>query len=107
MRKIKLQHIIQFAFDFEDDKIRKSIEQNIENQVVKNIQEQIKKGYFEKRWGENPVDNLVDTQVKNVVEKHKDEIIERTAHLLCERLLRRKSVKEQILGIVEKNKEEN
>ena len=43
-----MQHIIQLAFDFEDDKVRKSIEQNIENQVVKNIQNQIEKGYFEK-----------------------------------------------------------
>ena len=106
MRKSKLQHIIQFAFDFEDDKIRESIEQNIENQIVKNVQKQIEKGYFEKRWGENPVDNLVATQVKSVIDKHKDEIIERTAHLLCERLLRRKDVKEQILGIVEENKQD-
>lgn len=102
-----MQHIIQFTFDFEDDKIRKSIEQNIENQIVTNIQEQIEKRYFEKRWGENPVDNLVSTQVKDVVEKHKDEIVERTARLLCERLLRKKGVKEQILGTIEENKEEN
>lgn len=101
-----MQHIIQFSFDFEDDKVRKSIEQNIENQIVKNIQNQIEKGYFEKRWGENPIDELVSTQVKNIAEEHKDEIIERTARLLCEKLLRKKGVKEQILGIVEKNKEE-
>lgn len=102
-----MQHIIQFAFDFEDDKVRKSIEQNIENQIVTNIQKKIEKEYFEKRWGENPVDNLVSTQVKDVVEEHKGEIIERTARLLCERLLRKKGVKEQILGNIEENKEEN
>ncbi len=102
-----MQHIIQFAFDFEDDKVRKSIEKNIENQIVSNIQKQIEKEYFEKRWGENPIDILVSTQVKDMVEEHKDEIIERTASLLCERLLRKKGVKEQVLGIVEENKEGN
>lgn len=101
-----MQHIIQFAFDFEDDKVRKSIEQNIENQVISNIQDKIEEGYFKRRWGENPIDNLVSTQVKNIVEEHKDEIIKRTASLLCEKLLK-KGVKEQILGIAEKNKEEN
>ena len=101
-----MQHIIQFAFDFEDDKVRKGIEKNIENQVISNIQDKIEEGYFKKRWGENPIDELVSTQVKNIVEEHKDEIIERTASLLCEKLLRKKGVKEQILGIVEENKEE-
>ncbi len=102
-----MQHIIQFSFDFEDDKIRKSIEQNIENQVVTSIQKQIEKGYFEKRWGENPVDNLVSTGVKDVIEKHKDEIIEKATKLLCEKLLRKKGVKEQILEVTEENKKEN
>ena len=39
-----MQHIIQFAFDFEDDRIRKSIEENIESQIVSNIESQLKMG---------------------------------------------------------------
>lgn len=101
-----MQHIIQFAFDFEDDKVRKSIEQNIENQIVSNIQKQIEKEYFEKRWGENPVEEMVSNSVTKIISEHKEEIIDATAKLLCERLLKRKGVKEQVLGIVEENKEE-
>ena len=101
-----MQHIIQFAFDFEDDKVRKSIEQNIENQIVSNIQKQIEKGYFEKRWGGNPIENMVSGSVTKIISEHKEEIIETASKLLCERLLKRKGVKEQILGIVEENKEE-
>ena len=101
-----MQHIIQFAFDFEDDRIRKSIEENIENQIVTNIQKQIKEQYFEKRFGENPVDNMVSGSVTKIISEHKEEIIATTAKLLCERLLKRKGVKEQVLGIVEENKEE-
>ena len=102
-----MQHIINFAFDFEDDKIRERIEKNIEKQIVSNIQNQIEKGYFEKRWGEKPVENMVSCSVAKIVNEYKEEIIKIAAKLLCERLLKRKGVKEQILGIVEENKEEN
>ena len=101
-----MQHIIQFAFDFEDDKVRKSIEQNIENRIISNIQNQIEKEYFEKRWGENPVENMVSGTVTKIISEHKEEIIATAAKMLCERLLKRKDVKEQILGIVEENMEE-
>lgn len=33
-----MKHIIQFSFDFEDDRIRKSIEANIEEQIVSKIE---------------------------------------------------------------------
>lgn len=83
-----MQHIIQFAFDFEDDRIRKSIEQNIENQIVSNIESQLNKQYFEKRWGDNPVESMVSESVKKIMRENKDEIIKTTARMLCERLVR-------------------
>ena len=101
-----MQHIVQIAFDFDDNKIRESIERNIENQIISNIQKQIEKEYFEKCWGENPVESMVSGTVTKIISEHKDEIIETAAKLLCERLLRRKGVKEQLLGIGEENKEE-
>lgn len=101
-----MQHIIQFAFDFEDDKIRRSIEENIESQVLSNIQKQIEKEYFTKRWGEDPLGDMVSGTVSKVITEHKEEIVDMAAKLLCERLLKRKGVKEQILGIVDENKEE-
>lgn len=92
-----MQHIIQFAFDFEDDKVRKSIEQNIENQIVSNIESQLNKQYFEKRWGYNPVENMVSESVKKIMRENKDEIIKTTARMLCERLIRRKGFTDQVL----------
>lgn len=101
-----MQHIIQFAFDFEDDKVRKSIEQNIENHIVSNIQKQIEKGYFEKRWGETPVESMVSESVKKIMKENKDEIIKTTARMLCERLIRRKGFTEWILEEMKESEEE-
>lgn len=44
-----MQHIVQIAFDFDDNKIRESIERNIENQIISNIQKQIEKEYLGNR----------------------------------------------------------
>lgn len=91
-----MQHIIQFAFDFEDDRVRKSIEESIENQIVSNIESQLNKQYFEKRWGDNPVENMVSESVKKIMRENKDEIIKTTARMLCERLIRRKGFSDQV-----------
>lgn len=92
-----MQHIIQFAFDFEDDRIRKSIEENIESQIVSNIESQLNKQYFEVRWGENPVENMISESVKKIMSENKDKIIRTTARMLCERLIRRKGFSDQVL----------
>lgn len=92
-----MQHIIQFAFDFEDDKVRQSIEKNIENQIVTDIQKRIEKGYFEARWGEKPVEGMVSESVKKIMSENKEKIIQTAARMLCERLVRRKGFADQVL----------
>lgn len=100
-----MQHIIQFAFDFEDDRIRKSIENNIENQIISNIESQLNKQYFEKRWGENPVESMVSESVKKIMSENKEQIIQTTAKLLCERMIRRKGFVDQVLEEMEETEE--
>lgn len=100
-----MQHLIQFTFDFEDDRIRKSIEGSIENQIVSKVESQIEKQYFEKRWGENPVESMVSESVKKIISENKEEIIQTTARKLCERLIRRKGFSEQVLEKVGEGEE--
>lgn len=102
-----MQHIVQIAFDFDDDKIRRSIESNIEKEIINNTQEKIYKEFFAKRWGEDkPIENMVFNLVTELIKSHKEEIVDMAAKSMCDRMLRRKGVKEQILGIAEENKEE-
>ena len=100
-----MQHIIQFAFDFEDDRVRKSIEESIENQIVSNIESQLNKQYFEKRWGDNPVESMVSESVKKIMSENKEKIIQTTARMLCERLIRRKGFAESVLEEMKESEE--
>ena len=49
---------------------------------------------------------MVFNSVTELIKSHKEEIIDMAAKSMCDRMLRRKGVKEQILGIAEENKEE-
>lgn len=100
-----MQHIIQFAFDFEDDRVRKSIEESIESQIVSNIESQLNKQYFEKRWGDNPVESMVSESVKKIMSENKEKIIQTTARMLCERLIRRKGFAESVLEEMKESEE--
>lgn len=88
-----MQHIIQFAFDFEDEKVARSIEQNVETKVIQNIEKEIKDKYFNRRWNENPIDGLVTGTVNKIVEENKEEIIKRASQLLCDKVYRSKAFK--------------
>ena len=93
-----MQHLIQFAFDFEDDNIRKKIESGIEKQIVSKIQNDIQKEYFAKRWGDDPIANMVSSQVKVIVEGNKDLIIEKASKILAEKISRKKGIADAVIN---------
>lgn len=93
-----MQHLIQFTFDFEDDNIRKKIESNIEQQIVSNIQSAIQKEYFLKRWGDDPIANMVSAQVKKITEDNKNLIIEKASKILAEKISRKKGVADAVIN---------
>ena len=103
-----MQHIVQIAFDFDDDKVTKSIEANVEKEVIKNITKEIEKEFFEKSYGyESGLKNVVTSVVKEVVEEKKDDIVKMASQMLCEKLFRSKAVKEADLEAVLNDKEES
>lgn len=100
-----MQHLIQFTFDFEDDNIRKKIESGVEKQVVSKIQDDIKNEYLTKRWGDDPIANMVSAQVKQIVEDNKDLIIEKASKILAEKISRKKGVADAVInGAITENK---
>ena len=101
-----MQHLIQFTFDFEDDNIRKKIESGIEKQIVSKIQNDIQKEYFAKRWGDDPIANMVSSQVKVIVEGNKDLIIEKASKILAEKISRKKGTTDAVInGAIEESRE--
>ena len=100
-----MQHLIQFTFDFEDDNIRKKIESGIEKQIVSKIQNDIQKEYFAKRWGDDPIANMVSAQVKKITEDNKNLIIEKASKILAEKISRKKGVADAVIsGAIAENK---
>lgn len=100
-----MQHLIQFTFDFEDDNIRKKIESGIEKQIVSKIQNDIQKEYFAKRWGDDPIANMVSAQVKKITEDNKNLIIEKASKILAEKISRKKGTTDAVInGVITKSK---
>lgn len=100
-----MQHLIQFTFDFEDDNIRKKIESGIEKQIVSKIQNDIQKEYFAKRWGDDPIANMVSAQVKKITEDNKNLIIEKASKILAEKISRKKGTTDAVInGVITENK---
>lgn len=100
-----MQHLIQFTFDFENDNIRKKIESGIEKQIVSKIQDDIKRDYLTKKWGDDPIANMVSAQVKEIVEDNKDLIIEKASKVLAEKISRKKGTTDAVInGVITENK---
>lgn len=96
-----MQHIVQIAFDFDDEKVTKSIEKNVESEVIKNITGEVKREFIEKRYGnESGLKDMVAAVVKEVIEEKKNDIVKMASQMLCDKLFRTKAVKEAALEAV-------
>ena len=99
-----MQHILNIAFDFDDDKVRQLAEKNVENNmdaIIKNIIiDQIaplKYSYYGNKetrdW--DTFGNRINDGIKQFADEHKDEIIDKAAWLLCESYKRTKAWKDK------------
>ena len=93
-----MEHIVQFAINIDDDRIRSIIEQGAEKQIVKDLQQQVlnklltPSGYYRSinATPDDPLSPFTEGVVKSVFEQHEDKIIEKAAELLADRLARTK-----------------
>lgn len=102
------QHIVNVAFDFDDDKVRKILEESAEKKVLDALTTDIKKsickgadryyGYYETKSLDDSFKDSLHTMVSNKIDKvlldYKDEIINLAADKLAERLSRTKAARE-------------
>lgn len=99
-----MQHIVNVAFDFDDEKVKASIENQVHKEVIDNITNEIKQNMYRKKWGEcgydkndpGPLKNMIEKNVKDILEEHKEMIIEIAANKLADSLKRSKAVKEAV-----------
>lgn len=104
-------HVVNVAFDFDDDKVRKTLEESAEKKVIDNILTDIKKAICSKSdryyYGYNnakPNDEnfesglkvIIYDEIDKVLLDNKDKIIELAAEKLADKLSRTKAAKELI-----------
>lgn len=99
-------HIVNIAFDFDDETIRNRVEEDAYSDVVKCLAEEARKalpqksGYWTRERGVD-WDGLVRDRLSAFFTEHADEIVKAAAGRLYESLRRTKRVREAVDGALE------
>ena len=103
-----MQHIMQIAFDFDDDRVRGIAEKRVEddmNRIIRDIvtdriapMETSWGGKKERNW--QKLEKMVKDYVSALVDEHKDEIIQKAAEMLCDSYKRTKAWKEKASDVI-------
>lgn len=104
-----MQHIVEIAFDFDDDKAKKAAENAVENEMDKILNSIIMDRLAPKEkeaWGGKVsrnwerFDNTIRDVIDNWMETNKDTIIERAADKVADHVKRTKAWREKYTEIV-------
>lgn len=103
-----MEHIVQIAFDFDDERVRQTIENTVKKEVIDGIQTDITNallhnfGSWSETWNrskENALVDLMRERTDDFLKENKDVILEAAAKNLSERLARSKKGKELLEGL--------
>ena len=101
-----MEHIVQFAIGIDDNAIVKKIEESAEKQIIKSIEKTIRNKLFEVPYyrADTEDSHLSDYSrrlVESFLEKNKEELLEKAAVYLAEKLARSKAGKALLSGNTE------
>ena len=93
-----MEHIVQFAISIDDQTITERIEKNAEKEIIKHIEQQVRNGLFESYYSRDAdekrgLNEYSKRLVENFLEKYKEEILEKTAIHLADKLVKTKAGK--------------
>ena len=90
------QHIVNVAFDFDDQKVREILErsavEDVENKLLEEIKGALTDGYYRSSVKES-MKYMVERQIDRFLEENRDTIIEVVVERLYERISRAKKVR--------------
>lgn len=111
-----MQHVINIAFDFDDNKVKEIAENAIDNDINSIIEKIIidylapEKSYYqgwgkktERSWEE--LKNKINDRIDAMLNEHKDEIIEMASDKLVDSYKRTKAWKEKVNQKLDKEDE--
>jgi len=94
-----MDHIVQFAISIDDDRIKQSVEQNAEKQIIKDLKQNVLNNLLTSRYyhgnatPDDPLSSVSETIIRQVFKEHEEQIIDKAAKLLADKLARSKSGK--------------
>lgn len=98
-----MQHIINVAFDFDDEAVAKKIKENAERVVLGEIRKDVEGYLFNvSRYykdDRNRIEEISKDYLNKILEEHKDQIITMAVERLADRLSRTKAAREKIQGL--------
>ena len=92
-----MEHIIQFGITIDDDAIKKNIEANALDAVVRTFTDEMKRNLPKSYYGSSNVDwkAVANNCVQDFLEKNRDEIMDIAADRLVEKVMRTKAWREK------------
>lgn len=99
-----MEHIVQIAFDFDDERVRQTIENTVKKEVIDGIKADITNTLLRNfgSWNcskESALVDLMRERTDNFLKENKDVILEAAAKNLSERLAKSKKGKELLEGL--------
>lgn len=104
-----MEHIVQFAIGIDDEAIKKKIEESAEKQIIDKFYKDFVDsvaidwhgGFKNNTCLSNGFRSMAIQAVETVIDEYKNTIIEETAKILADRLLKTKAAKEMLKTVVE------
>lgn len=99
-----MEHIVQFAISMDDKAIKERVEEAAEKEIINNLQQEIRDKLFtpgdyhvRKTRPGDPLSTYSQKVIEDFLTKNKDELLDRAALYLADRLCRTKAAKEIIV----------
>lgn len=95
-----MEHIVQFAINFDDQRITRMVEENAQRAIIADLEQKVNDRIFNAGYygghgdPKNGFSSWMDGRVEGFLSEHKDVIIETAGRFLAEKLSRTKAVKE-------------
>ena len=110
-----MQHVVQIAFDFDDERVKKILEETTVDEIQKDIRQAIIDDLFEKSaWGRNshadpekdPLREWVKNMVRETLLENRDYICQLAAKELAEKFSKSNTFREKVAVQMLKEKHE-
>lgn len=94
-----MEHIVQFAVGIDDKAITDRVEMSAEKQIIEHLEQEVRNKLFDSRtWARDakpgdPLSAYSERIINNFLEANKNDILEKAAKYLAEKLARSKAGK--------------